>query len=76
MQNVLYCSADMDGKLGQFCVCSTICMHADSTDRSAIAFANFNFRGFNFRAFFTFREIREKLYPREKKALPYSLILF
>ena len=52
-------SADRDSKLGKFCVCSTVCMHADSADRSAMAFANFNFRGFNFRAIFIFREIRE-----------------
>ena len=52
-------SADRDSKLGKFCVCSTVCMHADSADRSAMAFANFNFRGFNCRAIFIFREIRE-----------------
>ena len=47
-------SADRDSKLGKFCVCSTVCMHADSADRSAIACASFNFR-----AIFTFREIYE-----------------
>jgi len=40
-------SADRDSKLGKFCVCSTVCMHADG-------FANFNFR-----AIFIFREICE-----------------
>ena len=40
-------------------MCSTVCMYADSTGRSAMAFANFNFRGFNFL----------KLDPREKKRL-------
>ena len=52
-------SADRDSKLGKFCVCRTVCMHADSADRPAMAFANFNFRGFNFRDIFIFREIRE-----------------
>ena len=47
-------SADRDSKLGKFCVCSTACMHADSFDRSAMAFANFNCR-----TLFFFREIRE-----------------
>ena len=62
-------SADRDSKLGKFCVCSTVCMHADSADRSAMAFANFTFRGLNFRA------ILRKLDPREKKGL-YSILSF
>ena len=52
-------SADRDSKLGKFCVCSTVCMHADSADRSAISFANLNFRAFKFRAISIVREIRE-----------------
>ena len=36
-------SADRDIKLSKFCVCSTVCMHTDSADRSAMAFANLNF---------------------------------
>ena len=51
----LWISADRDSNF----VCSTVCMYADSADRFAMAFANFNFRGFNFRAIFIFREIRE-----------------
>ena len=57
--NTKWISEDRDSKLGKLCVCSTVCMHADSADRSAMAFAKFNFRGFNFRATFIFREIRE-----------------
>ena len=57
--NTSWISADRDSKLGKFCVGSTVCMHADSANRSAMAFANFNFRGFNFRAIFIFRETRE-----------------
>ena len=51
-------SADRDSKLGKFCVCSTVCMHADSADWSAMAFANFDFRGFNCSAIFIFCGIR------------------
>ena len=47
-------SAGRDNKLGKFCVRSTVCMHADGADRSAMALANFNLR-----AIFIFREIRE-----------------
>ena len=43
-------SANSDSKLGKFCVCSTVCMHAESVDRCAMALANFSFRGYNFRA--------------------------
>ena len=58
--NTTWISADRDSKLDKFCLCSTtLRMHADSADRSAMAFANFHFRGFNFRAIFIFREIRE-----------------
>ena len=52
-------SADRDSKLGKFCVCSIVCMQADIADRSAMCFANFYFRGCNFRAIFISREIRE-----------------
>ena len=52
-------SADRDSKLGKFCVCSTVCLHADIANRSAMAFANFNFCGFNFRAILIFREMRK-----------------
>ena len=37
--NTSWISADMDSKLGKLLVCSTVCMHADSADRSVIAFA-------------------------------------
>ena len=60
-------SADRDSKLGKFCVCSTVCMHADSADRSAMAFAYFNFRGLNFRSIFHFPRNTRKLDPREKR---------
>ena len=48
----------------QFCVCSTVHMHADNTDRFAMNFPNF--RGFNFRAIFIFRKIRENQTPAKK----------
>ena len=69
-------SADRDSKLGKFCVCSTVCMHADGADRSAMAFDNFNFRGFNFRAIFIFPRNTRKLGPREKRALLQSLFFW
>ena len=50
-----------DSKLGKFCVCSTVCMHADSADQSAMAFANFNFR-----AILIFHKIRKKQTPAKK----------
>ena len=39
--NTSWILADRDSKLGKFCVFSTVlvCMHADSADRSVIAFA-------------------------------------
>ena len=52
--NTSWISADRDSKIGKFCVCSTVCMHVDSADLSAMAFANFHFR-----AIFIFRKIRE-----------------
>ena len=48
-------------------------MHSDSADRSAMAFANFNFRGFNFRTIFIFREIRKNYTPAKKMALQYLI---
>ena len=62
-------SRQVYSKLGKFCVCGTVCMHAASADQSAMAFANFNFRGFNFRAIFIFPRNTRKLDPREKRAL-------
>ena len=52
--NTSWISADRDSKLDKFCVGNTVCMHADSADGSAMAFANFNFR-----AIFIFCEIQE-----------------
>ena len=57
--NTSWISENRDSKLGTLCVCSTVCMHADGADRSAMAFAIYFSRGFNFRANFIFREIRE-----------------
>ena len=59
-------SADRDSKLGKFCMCSTLCMHADRADRSAMDFGNLNFCGLNFRAIFIFCEIRENYTPAKK----------
>ena len=64
-------SAYRDSKLGKFFVCSTVCMYADSADRSAMAFANFNFRVFNL-ALFSFSAKYAKIKPpRKKRALQY-----
>ena len=62
-------SADGDSKLGKLCVCITVCMYADSAERSAMAFVNFNFRGLNFCTIFIFCEIRENKSPTKKKRL-------
>ena len=55
-------SADRDSKLGKFCVCSTVCMHADSADRSAMTFVNLNFAGLIF-ALFLFSAKYAKIRP-------------
>ena len=62
-------SADRDSKLGKFCVCSTVCMHADG-------FANFNFRGLNFRTIFIFREIHENQTPAKKKGFTVAITIY